>query len=919
MVQYLLSEDDRNKIQAALARLDNQPTSPKFLEMEDLGVTPDIYLGLLPCDSVIPKRVDQALGVYSVCLYKAVGSGTSYKLEPVYLPKINADDDDASRTIVRVDCYNIYTDDIGANEEFIRMQRTKFGRWLAEKPSESAAVRTTSPSINNNTCTGTCTWRWDHSSYVWVEQIDGCDVGTTTTGDPVSVGCEQCPTTVRPAETTTTCDPTDPACLGSCCDNDGTCTDDMSKADCDNESSQPTVWISSQTCVDRTDCTTTTTAAPIACSCLYPDFCGTEDGQTTVTFCTSQTQECSIDCCTTTTSTTTTCDCNTTTSSAPCSDGCDWEWIPNGSGLGGLNGWGWTLISNGCGAHCNCDYPTGLSSLSCDSAHTPCIIPPDPPPVPPCNGNCVFWWIPSQSQWVLSEASCTASTFDNCQCEYPSEDGDECAPVVLPCVTVTTTHSPCGDCYSTNPPTTTSTSTTCSPCSYSCGNFCGYVASTECGKLLLQDDNCPHDDCSCPETSGIGINKDGSYVKLPCVETVPTTTASPCATRGCHWKYSCECDPAEWVLVSDDCTGDCPECYDIVPEDLAGAPAPSCNQSFNKYCSAVTTTPEPTTSTTTTEAPTTTTVCPVTTTQAPDDGACCYNYGSCIVETESECEARDEQSWTADVGCDAVTCATTTTTACRTTTTCDPTDPACLMGSCCYNFGECSYELEEVCDGRGETAEWTEHQPCPPSPACATTTTTTLMAGYRGTRCDYPDTQDFEQYIYFKKDDPETIEPTSGAGVRITDDDSPYLPDLCVHSVIVRDPCWGCSNYHAEAIEGCDSCTPRGCCCSDFGTCDNNITEAACLAKTGGLPAEPRWTANGICNDGSGVGSVTVVCVTTTTTTANPCSGTCTYEWNFGSWMNTVDSCGGGAGCHCEEPSYDGTSEGQIAAGTCVE
>lgn len=834
MAQYFLSEDDRNKIQAALAKLDNQPTSPKFLEMEDLGVTPDIYVGLLPCDAIIPKRVDQTLGVYSVCLYKAVGSGTSYKLEPVYFPKINADDDDDSRTIVRVDCYNIYTDDIGANEEFIRMQRTKFGRWIAEKPSESATpVSGVNPSINNNICTGTCTWRWDHSAYVWVEQIDGCGVGTTTTGDPVSVGCEQCPTTVRPATTTTTTSPT------------------------------------------TTTTSTTTTADPTACSCLYPDFCGTEDGQTTVTFCSSKTQSCSIDCCTTTTSTTTTCDCNTTTTSVPCIDGCDWEWIPNGSGLGGMSGWEWILISNGCAGYCNCGYPAVLNVLACATAHTDCIIPPDPPPVPPCGGSCVFWWIPSLSRWVLSGNDCTAGSFEGCHCEYPSEDGTECVPVTVPCVSATTTHSPCGDCYSTNPPTSTTTSTTCLPCSYSCGNFCGYVASAECSELILQDDNCPHADCSCPETRGIGLNTAGSYVKLPCVETVTTTTASPCATRGCFWKYSCECDPAEWVLVSDDCTGDCPECYDISPEDLAGGAVPSCNQGLHKYCSAVTTTPAPTTSTTTTEAPTTTTVCPVTTTTT-------------------------------------TAAPTTTTTACRTTTTCDPTDPACLMGSCCYNFGECSYELEEVCDGRGETAEWTEHQPCPPSPACATTTTTTLIAGYRGIRCDFPETQWGEQYIYFRKSDPETMDPTTGAGVRIADPVSPHLPDICVHSVIVHDPCWGCNNYEAVATEGCSSCLPRGLCCSDFGTCDNNITEADCLAKTGGLPTEPKWTVNGTCHSSSCV-------TTTTTTTADPCSGTCTYEWNFGSWMSTVDTCGGASGCHCEEPDRDGAYEGEILTGTCVE
>jgi hypothetical protein len=94
------------------------------------------------------------------------------------------------------------------------------------------------------------------------------------------------------------------------------------------------------------------------------------------------------------------------------------------------------------------------------------------------------------------------------------------------------------------------------------------------------------------------------------------------------------------------------------------------------------------------------------TTIAPGDGACCYNYGTCNIETESNCEARDNQSWTAGVGCGAVTCETTP----------PPT------GSCCYNYGTCEAGLTEVaCNAKPNMDAWYTGQGCPPSTACATT------------------------------------------------------------------------------------------------------------------------------------------------------------------------------------------------------
>ena len=107
---------------------------------------------------------------------------------------------------------------------------------------------------------------------------------------------------------------------------------------------------------------TTTTPAP-ACHCVYPDYCGTDEGECTYTNCASGDSPMTVDCTPTTTTSepattttedpgsTTTCDCNTTTTIGPDTnpDGgdcttCTWFCHPVG---------GWVLTNSGCGGNCD--------------------------------------------------------------------------------------------------------------------------------------------------------------------------------------------------------------------------------------------------------------------------------------------------------------------------------------------------------------------------------------------------------------------------------------------------------------------------------------------------------------------------------------------------------------------------------------
>ena len=386
MAQYFLSDADRDKIKAALDRLDQTTQNHINSYQPDVNMkSADTYFGLLPCDATIPARRGQDAGAYDVCLYKNTHQGNGvYKIDPVKYP------DDS---IVRVTCYNIYSEAVTSADGYFQMTRSKYGRWLNERPTGNQTTTTAGPTADYPTpCSGTCEWRWNNYTKIWEIQVDGCTLtGTPSTTTPIPTGCYECPdtyqnsaTTISPSSTTTTTTTSSP--------------------------------------------TSTTTTDPNLCNCIYPPYCGTVDGETYSSGCSSIPNNPQIDCTTTTTvdPTTTTCDCNTTTTILGCDTGCEWE-VDIAPDQGGLLRWKQT--SNGCTIGlCDCAIPSeDPNAAGCGATtSTECITitgPAIPPPPSTCSGECDFMW--NGTQWVRITWTCSPYCF----CETPSYDGSNVCDV----------------------------------------------------------------------------------------------------------------------------------------------------------------------------------------------------------------------------------------------------------------------------------------------------------------------------------------------------------------------------------------------------------------------------------------------------------------------------------------------------------
>ena len=680
MAQYFLNDKDRDRLLAALDKLDSNSPPISNYEPEQNLRAPDTYIGILPCDETIPARSGDTPGVNKVCLYKMEGTaraggagsaaGIDYKLVPVR---------DGNDDQIRVEVYNIYTTDVTANDGYIHLDRTKWGRWINERPTGTNSLPSnTRPDVRPQACSGFCLWTWSEVSETWIPD----------TGNSGACGTP---------DTTTTVDPCAQGGGGNC-----ECCPPISE------------YTNNSTTTTATPTTTTLDPDSYSCKCAYPTYCGSIDGEQTVTGCTTEVVDNSPDLsCTPTTTTvepptTTTCDCNTTTTVANCSGGCEWAAVPNH--LGGLS-YHWQMVSNSCATNCPCYPPEatpdcGLANVTTQCANVPA---PDPPrPDTPCMGNCQFVWSDDASPagWVLTNESCAGGSwnlngvFDDCYCSYPSWTGSDCEVATVACSrppSNTTSGDPCSPCYpptttTPGPTTTTTSTTTCDPCSI-CAyptNGCTYVWSSECEQWQLVDDGCASCANSCPSVKARGEIKvwgtaSGYRTKIPCSggTSTTTTTVAPCdtgeASASCLWKYSCDCDPPTWVEVDIKCNQtECPcsfpdyesnrstenliqagySSYNASRNVRTTAP-PACNQLYRNYCYSSNTTTTSTTTTTTTVQPSTTTT------------------------TTTTCDPTTTSTTTSTTTTTVCPTTTTSTTTSTTTTSCNP-DPDCQQPSNYY-------------------------------------------------------------------------------------------------------------------------------------------------------------------------------------------------------------------------------------------
>lgn len=891
MPQYFLNDKDKDRILAALDKLDAQGVQPSQYTPPENLMAPEVYVGILPCGETIPARSGDVPGVKKVCLYKMAGTAASgagegepqqtYRLEPVL---------DLAGNQIRIDCYNIYDDPVTDGERYIQLQRSKYGRWMNERPSGAAASSPSDQLIPSpNPCTGSCAWTWHELEYQWVP--DPTNVSACTQG--------------------TTPEPPDP------------CSQASASGDC---SCCP--GVEGYTNPSTTAAPTTTTLDPdqYVCACQYPSHCGNIDGETTITNCAVGTETSPLDCTTTTSSDTTTtsdCNCDTSTTLAACGDGCEWESGPLLMGGGSM---GWFQISDDCAPRCPCSIPTAhIGQGECIETQTPCVEPgpPPPPPAPEtCTGNCHFMWSDIQQHvtggpgWTLIDEDCTRFSFCHgvfqnsqwncCSCSEPSHTGSDCEMAVTNCALPpanSTTPDPCQPCYSTTTtpgPTTSSTTTSCDPCtacdypqSRCCYNYsaecdqwvlirdlCGGVAGSACNECLGFLDDPP------PEVGGSGVSK-----CVPCQGGgTSTTTADPCGDSPCDlgtncsqclWKYSCDCDPPAWVEISIACNEADDGCACLYPDyecersldnwracgsdfsvTVETTPPPACGQMYANYCltgntstttptSTTTTTVEPTTTDTTVttcdptttappESSTTTTVCPTTTTTT----ATSTTTTSC--NPAADCEAPsghygnrcgdggsfDPDDW-GTCCCEGPCCiyATNVQAGC-------PHDEGALMNCmenstvwhCIATGGECC-GIDESCDtyflGKGFTCE-----DCPDDHTGTTATSTTTTEDPEGSACCWDYGEECTEDLSYG-------ECQSKEGSMKWEADTTCASLTCPTSLAPGDSA----------------------CCYNYGTCVVNDQEA-CEALS-----ESTWHEGKRCDQ--------VECATT----IEPGDGACCYDW----------------------------------------
>lgn len=549
-------------------------------DLEDvIDGSPEVYVAVPPCneDGIgIPGRVGDAPGVMSCCIFKLDNQGTLEAPDYRIVPVLNPDG-----SPVRRDVYNIYPEYVPTNRPYVRIEREKYGRWLAAERFlvvGTATTTTAGPATTTTTpepCEGRCWWiAQDGLWHPHPEHETTCELVTTTTTSTTTTEAPDggvdclCPTTTTTTSeptttsTTTTSDPIET-------ENPCRCIEPRF---CPTEDGQCTWTICSQGYVDpNVDCiatTTTTTGAPTG-SCCYFDS-GVEDfvcdDNLTEYQCLNETMgsdpvwtegySCEDAGCpdpTTTTSTSTTFDCNTTTTMWDCSLGCDWVWIPWGGG-------GWHKVADYCPdvipAYCSCSPPAAPpeGGDECPTAHTPCVIPTPGSSSSSCSGNCTWYWIgPLQSFYHVS-SYCYGINVPACWCAtpLPPDDPEFCGPVVEPCrsPTTTTTQAP-NPCYTTTTETTSEPTTTTTQCPGRC--IWKWDELEE--EWIKETDTCP-EGCSCVRPVYTGTY-DCEVLETHCFAgtTTTTTTDEPTTTTTTTGAPCDECPPAETQDI--DCGNDC--------------------------------------------------------------------------------------------------------------------------------------------------------------------------------------------------------------------------------------------------------------------------------------------------------------------------------------------------------------------------
>ncbi len=975
MANYYLSDADRDKIKAALDRLDQETQAhANSFRPDQVWQANDTYFGILHCDDTLGPRRGNRPGVAEVCLYRHVHSGgSSYRIEAVKTP---------DGEIVRVTCYNIYLEAITGEDGYFQMYRSKYGRWLNERPAGAPTTTTSAPSspqLPSETdypdpvptpCSGTCEWRWNSYEQAWEVQTDGCSTSPTNP-----------PTTYPPYEP----DP-DPTCKQCPHPNSTLAPLDTSIA--------PTAAAIAYASSGTTTTTTTTTNDPSLCDCEYPEYCGDVDGELAQTQCVTDVGTPNLNCTTTTTSSPTTqapCNCDTTTTTqnpdANCTLGCDYatKLVPGGGGA-----WEWVQTSNGCSYGCPCSWPP--TEPECDATyHSECQVverePSPPPPEPTCNGTCTYMY---DTAWVWIEGGCTGTSggmvAGNCSCDFPSQSGSSCDVVSTPCrfrESTTTTLSCEEQCYTTTTtdPTTTTTSTTtttCNPCARVCPGgsgregLCFYRYDETCASWVLTYDGCDEDNCPCPETrDDLGASSDGVVVNIPCsryTTPAPTTTLAPeSCQKVCKWKYSCDCTPPQWLVVVDGCdtveSGEpcytCGEASDAIPKSVFENP--SCGKEVEAVCGTTTTTSTaaPTTAAPTTAPPTTTTLCPTTTTTTTVAPTTTTTTCAPTTTTADPCAVPNCQMQCIDQAGfpDIDSYWYTTEIHDRMCPMQDPPGCTCTGPGGEVYWGSCNGREGEVVNGTCGPATTTT---CNPSETCEEPPNYNDRCNRahngrycccKGACCTYSTLASC------------TI---NGGGIgkliscnetEVWNCNKPRGGGSCCKSPADG----GCDVYWLGAGASCDSCpddydgtttttttpAPTGSCCHNYGSCSDGDTEAECAARTAGTwdatndcaartcpttttPA-PAPTGSccynyGSCSDGdteaecaartAGTWDSSNDCAARTcptTTVAPTCSGDCIYIWDGSAWGLSSNTCT----CSCSPPAGSGDYPTETRAGTC--
>lgn len=396
---------------------------------------------------------------------------------------------------------------------------------IAEIPMDSATTTTSTTTTTHyeSGCTGRNKFVWDHTLRQW-DLVDSACATTTTTSSGSSTTSTStttssvcvCPDSSSSSSTTTT--------------SSGGLGIELQDGEFLGTQDGDTVDLQETT---TTSTTTTTTTTP-HCQPNYPTFCGNQDGQCTYTYCSLEINTppvCPGTSTTTTSTTSSSCDCATTTTLSSCSAGCTWAYLP---------GFGFELLSNGCGPGCPCEQPAEILP-GCESYETPCVSPPVYEPcIHMCEGRCLWFWPKDGTDWLYVHQAqschntCTGtSTIEYpCACTEPSEPGTDCEFQYTPCYkpssssTTSTTTGACDYCYSS---TSTSTTTTWNGCDKDCKFYVNGL-----GEWAKYYDPC-YPTCPCPfpnfavtdtcETTATRCG-DGTTTTTS-TSTTSTTTANP--------------------------------------------------------------------------------------------------------------------------------------------------------------------------------------------------------------------------------------------------------------------------------------------------------------------------------------------------------------------------------------------------------